>query len=72
MARPGLCRRISGRSQNLRKSGIREVGVVWSTWVSRDVELPVGLVVRWRVLGVRVRVCVPPDGAEQLAEVPPW
>ena len=40
-------------------------------WVSRDVELPVGLAVRLRVLGAEVRVCAPPDCAEQLAEMQP-
>jgi hypothetical protein len=40
-------------------------------WVSRDVEPPVGLAVRLRALGAEVRVCAPPDCAEQLAEMQP-
>jgi len=43
--------------------------------VSRDVEPPVGLAVGLavglQVLGAEVRVCAPPDCAEQLAEMQP-
>ncbi len=40
-------------------------------WVSRDVEPPVGLAVRLWALGAEVRVCAPPDCAEQLADMQP-
>ncbi len=40
-------------------------------WVSRDVEPPVRLAARLRALGPEVRVCAPPDCAEQLAEMQP-
>ena len=43
--------------------------VLLSTYGSRgDVEQLVGLAVRLRALGAEVRVCAPPDCAEQLAE----
>ena len=34
-------------------------------WALRDVEPTVGLAVRLRALGAEVRVCAPPDCAEQ-------
>jgi hypothetical protein len=40
-------------------------------WASLNVEPPVGLAVRLRALGAEVRVCAPPDCAEQLAEMQP-
>jgi len=44
--------------------------VLLSTYGSRgDVEPLVGLAVRLRALGAKVRVCAPPDFAERLAEV---
>jgi UDP:flavonoid glycosyltransferase YjiC (YdhE family) len=46
--------------------------VLLSTYGSRgDVEPMVGLAVRLRALGAEVRVCAPPDCAEQLAEMQP-
>jgi rifampicin monooxygenase len=42
--------------------------VLVDVWALRDVEPPVGLAVRLRALGAEVRVCAPPDCAEQLAE----
>ncbi|WP_222723133.1 glycosyltransferase [Actinomadura alba] len=46
--------------------------VLLSTIGSRgDVEPTVGLAVRLRALGAGVRVCPPPDGAEQPAEIQP-
>jgi hypothetical protein len=43
---------------------------LWSTYGGRgDIEPLVGLAVRLRALGAQVRVCVPPDCAERLAEV---
>jgi vancomycin aglycone glucosyltransferase len=45
------------------------VRVLLSTYEPREgVEPPVGLAVRPRELGAEVRVCVPPDRAERLAE----
>jgi vancomycin aglycone glucosyltransferase len=44
--------------------------VLLSTYESRgDLEPMVGLAVRLRALGAEVRVCAPPDFAEQLARV---
>ena len=46
--------------------------VLLSTYGGRgDVEPLVGLAVRLRALGAEVRVCAPPDCAEQLAEMQP-
>ena len=46
--------------------------VLLSTYGSRgDVEPLVGLAVRLRALGAEVRVCAPPDCADQLAEMQP-
>ncbi len=49
----------------------RSTRALVDVWVSRGVEPPVGLAVRLRALGVEVRVCAPPDCAEQLAEMQP-
>ena len=45
--------------------------VLFDMWVARGVGPPVGLAVRLRALGAEVRVCAPPDCAEQLAEIQP-
>jgi hypothetical protein len=45
--------------------------VLVDVWALRDVEPRVGLAVRLRALGAAVRVCAPPDCAEQLAEMQP-
>ena len=59
-----------GQGQDLRKWKIHEVRVLLSTYGLRgNVELTVGLAVRLRGLGAEVRVCVPPDCAERLAEI---
>ncbi|MGW1160301.1 hypothetical protein ACWD5Q_10775 [Streptomyces sp. NPDC002513] len=39
-------------------------------WASLYVRPPVGIAVRLWEPGAEVRVCVPPDGAELLAEIP--
>jgi hypothetical protein len=53
-------------------NGSREVRVLLPARGSRgDVEPPVGLAVRLPALGAEVRVCPPPDCAEQLAEMQP-
>jgi hypothetical protein len=69
LSRDGSCCRISGRSQNLVNQGFANTCAFGDVWVSRDVEPPVGLAVR--ALGAEVRVCAPPDCAEQLAEMQP-
>ncbi|HET9652716.1 MAG TPA: glycosyltransferase, partial [Usitatibacter sp.] len=47
-----------------------EVRVLLSTWGSRgDVQPVLGLAVQLRNLGVRVRLCAPPDFAEMAARV---
>ena len=40
-------------------------------WAALNVEPTVGLAVRLRALGAEMRVCAPPDCAEQLAEMQP-
>lgn len=44
---------------------------LYRLWVLRDVKPLVGLAVWLRARGAEVRVCVPPDCVEQLAEMQP-
>jgi hypothetical protein len=76
IAHRGACGKTRVVRQNLRPKPepaeireLRSTCALVDVWVSRDVEPPVGLAVRLRALGAEVRVCAPPDCAEQLAEM---
>jgi UDP:flavonoid glycosyltransferase YjiC (YdhE family) len=78
IAHRGPCGKTRVVPQNLRPKpepaeirDSRSTCALVDVWVSRDVEPPVGLAVRLRALGAEVRVCAPPDCAEQLAEMQP-
>src|SRR5260221_11521013 len=69
-ARPGSCRIIAGRGQNLRKWG-REMRVLLPAYGSRgDVEPLAGLAVRLRAPGAEAAVAAPPAVAAAGPAVP--
>ena len=66
---PGRVAESLAEARN-RGNGGREMRVLLSTWGSRgDVEPMAGLAVQLREQGAEVRVCAPPDFADQLARI---
>jgi hypothetical protein len=68
---PGRAAESPAEARTCGDQGSRSTCALVDVWVSQEVEPPVGLAVRLRALGAQVRVCVPPDCAEQLAEMQP-
>ena len=65
---PGRAAESPAEARTCGNQGFAKYVCFVDVWVSRDVEPPVGLAVRLRALDAEVRVCAPPDCAEQLAE----